>query len=261
MFRQGLQFPWRVFWAVHPRKRGVEVKERPILFSGPMVKALLEDRKTMTRREITRLLGFGPITELKKTDTPGYDWCFRNKRMLWNDITTKTILERCPYGQPGDRLWVRETFCLEGGPDVGYMPDIPTDGTPFKEVDINTDFEYRLVPHYRATEPDASIVPVNSEEGDDRTRWRPSIHIPRWASRILLEITDVRVERLHDITEEDEKSEGVDPSLFMGVGVDETYAHRYAFRELWMKLNGPDSWDANPWVWVVEFKRVKEVKE
>ena len=143
-----------------------------------MVRAILDGRKTQTRRVVK-----------PKPDDSG----------LWNN-------DKCPYGKPGDRLWVRETFFVDG-PRIQYRAD-----------------------HHGAPK---------------ETIWKPSIFMPRSASRILLEITDIRVERLHDISADDEKKEGIYSPI-----------HELLFWALWQKINGPESWDANPWVWVITFKKI-----
>jgi len=194
------------------------MKERPILFSGPMVQAILDGRKTMTRR----VCKYQPSVSVRKA---GSMWGIKGGDALWH-FGHKIV--SCPYGQPGDRLWVRETFgvCTFCG-KVGA---------------------------YRAT--------PTGECGDacwacNRTieKWKPPIFMPRWASRITLEITAVRVERLKDITVEDAQAEGVTPLGVEGDG----RRWRAAFRELWDSLNLKRGygWDANPWVWVLSFKRVK----
>nr|WP_319802623.1 hypothetical protein [Marinobacter sp. EN3] len=148
----------------------------------------------------------------------------------------------CPYGRPGDRLWVRETF---QGPLVSYDR-----AQEFYEDRLK--FESPEYCEYRADGgPDPVFVDADDEE---RHGWKPSIHMPRWASRINLEITGVRVERLQDISEQDAKAEGVEPAQCCD-------AHYHGFSKLWQSINGPDSWDANPWVWVVEFKRVEQEGE
>ena len=211
------------------------MKERPILFSAPMVRALLAGTKTQTRR------------------------IFKPDRMTWDAngrYTTHAMrggelsitgsgpfkpsswLHYCPYGQPGDRLWVRETFARIDGQT---RPWIETD--------------------YKATYTHGDRL------GDTlgiKKRWTPSIHMPRHASRITLEVTGVRVERLQEISIEDAKAEGAwgpDDSIVQKVadyfGTDIFSANpRKAFQMLWESINGPDSWAANPWVWVVEFKRI-----
>ncbi|WP_213160011.1 hypothetical protein [Pseudomonas aeruginosa] len=191
-------------------------RERPILFNDQMVRAILEGRKTVTRRV------------MKPQPTPsksgGHYWpCNVHQSMLhverelqngegcWCGLAEAA----CPFGEPGDRLWVRETFA-----DIGC----------------------RLT--FRADLEDGAHCSV--------TRWTPSLHMPRWASRILLEITAVRVERLHDITPNQCIAEGAwrEKDKELGRG-QEAIA---AFADLWRSTGG--DWDANPWVWVVEFKRV-----
>ena len=198
------------------------MKERPILFSGAMVRSLLAGSKTQTRRAVK--------LQVQHDDSWVGGWKIVHKRvtqalLTFNQLGGKPLgsdAAICPYGQPGDRLWVRETFCdLDDG-----------------------EFEYRA-----DGECDPNVVP----------RWTPSIHMPRAASRILLEIVSVRVERLQDISEKDARAEGVT--------IEDRHLAGYcagqflppsirAYRDLWDSINGAGSWDANPWVWVVEFKRV-----
>jgi len=193
------------------------VKERPILFSGPMIRALLEGRKTVTRRVVK-----GIALEWLRPEgfTPEYTADPRNSL--------------CPYGKPGDRLWVRETWARVGNSDPGYLT-------------------------FGATYPDCLPPKLENIPAASEIRWKPSIHMFRRDSRILLEITDVRVERLQDITYEQAAAEGVHRGpLREWCASDEGGAcHKYpvpAFRDLWQSVGG--DWDANPWVWVVEFKRV-----
>ena len=187
---------------------------KPILFNGEMVRAILKRRKTQTRRVI-KLAYFG------ESATPGYAWRWRDKNMRWNEVTAARLLERyCPYGQVGDKLWVRETFALM----------IPAGASIHAE----------RIPHYRA---DADTAP----------RWTPSIHMPRWASRITLEITGVKVERVQDISPQDIEREGLTPpsDSLNWVG---TFQNN--FRLLWDSINAKRGygWDANPWVWVLTFE-------
>lgn len=230
-------------------------KERPILFSAPMVRALLDGRKTQTRRVMK------PQPELS------------GKLLWWNwkpgfgaanlagayhsDGSVRRCDEwfrHCPYGRPGDMLWVKET----------YADLTATHGQPWERRNPNTGlYERGRKPFlwYRADGEQPDI-------GDGRSpvdRWRPSIHMPRWASRIDLEVTGVRVERLQDISEADAMAEGA--SFHDGRGIGHSgWRHdfgavhsdaRSAFARLWESINGLGSWDANPWVWVVEFKRIK----
>ncbi|HBP0492474.1 TPA: hypothetical protein ACQRM7_000708 [Pseudomonas aeruginosa] len=203
------------------------MKERPILFSGPMVRAILEGRKTVTRRVVKPQPDFlgsmvDPNTPFKTLDAG-----------LHARIT-------CPYGEPGDRLWVRETWGLQ----------VRSYGGGAGEFIV-----------YRATNPDA-IYCRSSEGREYPVKWKPSIHMHRHSSRILLEITAVRVERLQDISEEQALAEGVrgEPcdharQACADIGCWGDTA-KGAFGFLWESLNGEGSWAANPWVWVVEFKRV-----
>ncbi|HEP8808774.1 TPA: hypothetical protein VDU47_004337 [Pseudomonas aeruginosa] len=221
------------------------MKERPILFSGPMVRAILEGRKTVTRRVVKPQPDFlgsmvDPNTPFKTLDAG-----------LHARIT-------CPYGEPGDRLWVRETWTdvnMCGAPALAYRAD--EDIRDLMEepgfLDDRGAFNY--------DDPRVKPYPFACWYAElDQARWRPSIHMPRWASRILLEITSVRVERLQDISEEQSRAEGVRDAGegFFDVEDSKHFAAdpRESFASLWSSINGESSWDANPWVWVVEFKRV-----
>lgn len=182
------------------------MKERPILFSGPMVRAILEGRKTQTRRVVK--------FEFVKTIPVPENSAFR-EGTEWKS--------ECPFGQPGDRLWVRETWAPHA--------DMPP--SAIYRCDRGGDYQDTVTPNFR---------------------WRPSIHMPRWASRLTLEITAVRVERLQDISEEDVWEEGcTKPSGYFGC----PGQAQSIFRSLWGAVYGHESWDANPWVWVVEFKRME----
>ncbi len=217
-----------------------ETKQRPILFSAPMVRAILEGRKTVTRRPLNdralKNISIGAqIGECHELPTEGA--LHPNSIGYYNDF--------CPFGQPGERLWVRETwFCnhleVMRGPylkpddlDIGAARD---DGTLVYAADGLTPYE------------------------QEQPVWKPSIHMPRWASRILLEITDVRVERLQHISGDQAVAEGVDAAMCQQFV--ETSPSRFACNEavihgfagLWQSTGG--DWDANPWVWVVEFKQV-----
>ncbi len=208
-----------------------EIKERPILFSAPMVRAILEGRKTVTRREVKKRAALDCLAA-------GFEPAF---------LALPGNADLCPYGKPGDRLWVRETFAFadksgshDAAPDDHWRP-----ARPGMEPEI-----YRC--WYRASDG-------HTADGF----WKPSIHMPRWASRILLEISDVRVERLQDITEEQAKTEGVrlysdhaELGDWWHVDGIETYSAdpRKSFELLWSSVGG--DWQANPWVWAVEFKRV-----
>lgn len=185
---------------------------RPILFSAPMVRALLDGSKSQTRRVVKRSDEW-PVTAVKAVvlETRGTAMAVDAGRFAYGPEI------KCPYGQPGDRLWVRETW-----------------------IDASSDLHSCVI--YRA-------------DGDEQAcgePWKPSIFMPRWASRIALEITGVRVERLQNISRGDAMGEGCPfPNMAQGDDPRQWYA------DLWGQINGPGSWDANPWVWVVEFKRTK----
>ncbi len=205
------------------------MKERPILFSGPMVRAILEGRKTVTRRVMKPQPDFlgsmvDPNTPFKTLDAG-----------LHARIT-------CPYGEPGDRLWVREAWAADAQVDAIAPHDLSQGEPIWYPADLSV------------RQTGCSML--------SKGRGRPSIHMPRWASRILLEITAVRVERLQDISEEQALAEGVrgEPcdharQACADIGCWGDTA-KGAFGFLWESLNGEGSWAANPWVWVVEFKRV-----
>lgn len=209
-------------------------RERPILFSGPMVRAIFEGRKTQTRRIIRHPRG-------RDTIPPHLRYMLtRDGHALlsgpdYPDGDDDEV--KCPYGQVGDRLWVRETWCL-ADPDYGRYPG---DGRPSRP-----DGRWCW---YAATEPE--VEPTGDQPG--RSPWRPSIYMPRWASRITLEVTGVRVQQLQQITAADARAEGcktlgVDP-------YDSVMRTRKNFRDLWDEINGPGSWARDPWVWVVEFSK------
>ena len=210
------------------------IKERPILFSAPMVRAILDGRKTVTRRQVKHQ------PEVRMVDMIGPMLTFRNKRgghWLYPNAKAQIIAD-CPYGQPGDRLWVREAWAADAQVDAIAPRDLSQGEPIFYPADG------------AVRQTGCSMIAQG--------RGRPSIHMPRWASRILLEITDVRVERLQDITYEQAAAEGVHRGpLREWCASDEGGAcHKYpvpAFRDLWQSVGG--DWEANPWVWVVEFKR------
>jgi hypothetical protein len=223
------------------------MKERPILFSGPMVRALLDGSKTQTRRVMKpqpiadqRFVGGHYIPATKRT--PGQEL----------SVLAPYVHIACPYGQLGDRLWVRETW---------YSDDYRVQRGPYlKPTDMDLD----------EARDDGTLI-YRASSGDrpyeaDQPVWRPAIHMPRWASRITLEITRVRVERLQDISEADAIAEGVRPDPTGRPDDDAAAFHRIGtvrgdsfpiarYGALWEQINGPGSWDANPWVWVIEFRR------
>jgi hypothetical protein len=212
-----------------------------------MVRALLDGRKTQTRRIVkpqppAEAVDAGVI--MSGSPAANGVWCWLDSRDLL-DASQVGDDFRCPYGVPGDRLWVKETWGLN---DYRYEREPIPKARP---ADLD---EGGLT--FRATEWDTEVR--------NELRWRPSIHMPRWASRLTLAITDVRVERLHDISEGDAWAEGIsiqappdkDGGRHFGVDgmkIDEKTAAR-AFGSLWSGINGPDNWDANPWVWAVTFQ-------
>lgn len=198
------------------------MKNRPILFSGAMVRAILELRKTQTRRVVKP-----QPQEIESSSSSGEQ--FRYFKI--------PAMKFCPYGQPGDRLWVRETWAV---------------GDCFNHEKPSSIY-------YRSDETKGWAY---------RGKWRPSIFMPRWASRIILEIVSVRVERLQEISEEDAVAEGIISTRlslakhtvfhweeFPTLNISDT--PRYAYRLLWNMVNGKKHpWELNPWVWVVEFKHL-----
>lgn len=212
------------------------MKEHGILFSAPMVRAILDGRKTQTRRAVK----------------PSHDWCMDELDdgtpwPYYRDYVCEhePVEVQAPHGPVGRRLWVRETWhhcphCSDG--DAAYRADV---------------------------EIDYPLLPKHAAHG-----WRPAIHMPRWASRITLEVTGVRVERVQSITEEDARAEGVDWSApYLGkvdrrrrqdddredpreVGYGEGSFARQNYMTLWDEINGAGSWASNPWVWVYEFRRI-----
>ena len=175
------------------------MKSRPILFSASMIRALLAGTKTQTRRT---------VKGSAMMDSNGF-------------MPLAPDLAKCPYGQPGDTLWCRETFLPKSSGTI-----------------------------YRADYSELEAAGLGGLYGG----WKPSIHIPRALSRITLEIVSVRVERLNDISEEDAKAEGVmlparTCTMYDGIWRD-------GYQELWEKINGPGSWVLNPWIWVVGFSRI-----
>jgi hypothetical protein len=200
-----------------------------------MVRAIIEGRKIMTRRVIKpQPVAFGD--EGRRTS---YSW--RGGIYALQFYSDRSdILDRCPYGQPGDRLWVRETWAHDHwNQGIWYKAGTPGVGNTW----------------ITGTQPEGEKV-------------RPSIHMPRWASRLLLEVTAVRVERVQDISEEDAKAEGaevefeVDLATFLSTktNFDSISTYRLGFKHLWNSINAKRGygWDANCWVWAIEFKRIDQ---
>ncbi len=240
--------------------------ERPIIFSGEMVRAILEGRKTQTRRVMI-------------PQPPHHTWS-HYKSDKFNFLSEGGQYIKCPYGQPGDRLWVRETWKpgawleddgliaidYKASPEITntswmQIPD-DEDGEKFNNFWLSICDEL----HKSGIEPDCDGE-YYWEHGKSPLKWRPSIFMPKWASRIALEIVNVRVERLQDISEEDAIAEGC-----IGLRCEHTYSEygctdclntgwieppSLDFMNLWNLINGKKyPWESNAWVWVIEFKRI-----
>lgn len=242
------------------------IKERPIIFSGEMVKAILDGKKTMARRVIKSDIGaydHGHIIKQSSDKSREGSACFFNKPV--GCMVTSSKLVKCPYGKIGDRLWVRETWapvnsCGESA--LAYKADneiicLSENEGFLDEYGTLNYTDPRLAKYAFADWADDL---VNGVEG----AWKSPITMPRWASRILLEITDIRVERLQDISETDAKKEGMPPShpsidkISMQHGFNSF--SQSCFAQSWDSLydeNSPKRWANNQWVWVIEFKVIK----
>ncbi|WP_199634934.1 hypothetical protein JEM67_16140 [Serratia sp. PAMC26656] len=229
------------------------MKERPIIFNAEMVRAILDGRKTQTRRIIQERHLYSGGREAGNWPVHMPEGDEGEKARLW-------AANNSPFGQVGDRLWVRETFAILGNEDG--CP-IDWDGNLIKGD------EKHAARIYKAScwqEPgNYGLWSIPDRDIQYEGTWRPSIHMPRWASRITLEITAVRVERLNSISEEDAKAEGVKPAGEMLPDYPDTFltpkgdfaTAKVAFQRLWQSIYGEESWGANPWVWVIEFRRVE----
>lgn len=239
------------------------MKERGILFSAPMVRALLAGRKTQTRR-ILKPLRTAPLPTTSEA-APGVPW-----RGVVHDTGYAALvaeapgfglatvpLPKSPYGVAGDRLWVRETWSKDAAdrvypcPGIWYRADFATDDPANGEH----------ARHCKAEKTGVADGECFACAG--RFRWKPAIHMLRRDSRITLEVENVRVEPLQDISEEDAKAEGVEPVLIerkvypsKHAATVTTPSYRAGFERLWGVINGEDSWRENPWVWVPKFRTV-----
>ncbi len=231
-----------------------KITERGMIFNAEMVRALLSGRKTQTRR----------IMKPQPEPCPrGGHWWPSNvfKTMLhvedemqngkggWGGL----VGDACSFGAVGDRIWVRETWGVvshafsDDGLMIDWVPDRPA--TAIHEMPFGNGY-YSGYAIY-AADGDFTWGDDDGYE-DGRSCWKPSIHMPRAASRILLEITDVRVERLRSMSQDDARAEGV-------IAASGPMEAGLAFRELWDSIYGEESWKANPWVWVIKFKRIEEL--
>lgn len=211
--------------------------ERGMIFNADMVRAILDGRKTQTRRIMevqpeTEQFGLLRITDSTRRCGIGkYHWSESNA----TGTHVRSKLFSCPFGAVGDRIWVREAFA--------------------------SGLSTKSTLAYRATHKREDL-----EDGFyDTIKWTPSIHMPRWASRILLEITNIRVERLNAISEEDARAEGIFDGGCLNCGDPEPCGCANpepdatdAFAYLWQSIYGQENWQANPWVWVIEFKRIED---
>ncbi|HBW7320635.1 TPA: hypothetical protein MFD04_004752 [Klebsiella pneumoniae] len=226
------------------------MKERGMIFNGEMVRAILDGRKTQTRRPVK---------------FPVHDknfGCELSGNELAGELSAGNYLNSA-FGKPGDRVWVRETWGVvshELDEDGRIQPWTPTrPATAIHEMPFGNGY-YSGHAIY-AADGDFTWGDDDGYE-DGRSCWKPSIHMPRWASRILLEITDVRVERLNAISQEDAQAEGMELTGWRPTYSDpdsggEVMTPYDNFAELWSSIYGDESWKANPWVWVIEFKRVE----
>lgn len=201
------------------------MRERGMIFNAEMVRAILSGSKTQTRRvaNVGEERGFdGPVV-------------FGKEGRVSSIYFAPGVARCCPFGDVGDRVWVRETYRVMGcATDVARLMYKASERNSFTES--------------------TRTVPVATCTKQPSQNWTPSIHMPRWASRILLEITSVRVERLHSINEADARAEGV-------TAASGPFEAQLAFYEVWRAIYGNDEWKANPWVWVIEFKRVETTDE
>lgn len=217
------------------------MKERPILFSAPMVKAILDGRKTQTRRIVNwkRLHKQAALPFPTKCTLAVFS-ILKGWGLDVGDGMLRAV--ECPYGAPGDRLWVKETWA---------------DAAKNVDPEIAIEAGYKTVAEARKAHARWAFR-ADYDNYMGPLKWTPSIFMPRWASRITLEVLLVRVERLQEIEEWEARDEG-GPSILGykdGRGVHGYETYRDWYEDLWESINGPGSWKRNPWVWVVEFRRV-----
>lgn len=221
--------------------------DHPILFNAAMVRATLDGRKTQTRR-LLKIRGHRKISDFGPSEIKGYDWTFRDESQFYCDYTHQELYACLPY-KVGDRLWVREAHYL-------------TNKHAFR---LSVGVEQRVSPE---NDYDACVCKEGFDRSTGGLRLRPSIHMPRWASRLTLVVTDVRVHRLQDISAEDAEAEGllcgetecgelVYSGLHQSYPIPPEHCHHWAeeaFAALWNATYGPDAWAANPWVTAITFE-------
>ena len=215
-----------------------QIKERGIIFNGEMVRAILDGRKTQTRRILSP-------RQLKMIDVASsIGECYPLVCGIQHENSQSYYREWCPFGKVGDRLWVREAFRVHS-----------------RATDVAT-LAYKASEQQSWTQQVARVPIELCTKQVSPEAWTPSIHMPRWASRITLEITDIRVERLNDISQEDAQAEGMELTGWRPTYSDpdsggEVQTPYDNFAELWESIYGQESWQSNPFVWVVEFRRVE----
>lgn len=236
-----------------------------------MVQAILAGRKTQTRR----------IIKPRNNDSIFVGW---DDKFVLDDGNKEWVLSECPYGRPGDRLWVRETWlpgawdAQEGQIKAIYKADMKKSGwiIPFPDDDDGEKFNrmWRSICDEldrNGIKPDADGMYNFQGVQKQPLSWRPSIHMPRAACRLILQITDIRVEHLQNISEEDAIAEGVlitgknlyNESIYKDYTGESLHEFGWSsacrsFQSLWQSINGPESWDVNPWVWVIEFEKINK---
>ncbi len=232
-------------------------KAYPVIFNDEMVRAILDGRKTQTRRVIKLSHERGMLNPV-----------VRGRNGEITSVSCRLAPLLCPFGQPGDRIWVRETWALLGNEDGCCVDwhdnlckgDEKSAAKIYRASCVQRPGDYGLW-----SIPDDAEWKPHTDDHKFEGAWRPSIHMPRWACRILLEITDVRVERLNAISEQDARLEGVPPAGELIPDYPDVYltptgdfaTAKVAFQRLWESIYGEESWQGNPWVWVVAFKRVE----
>lgn len=210
------------------------MKETGLMFKAPLVRAILEGRKTQTRR-VVKGVGHDNCIALRKPS--------KTKAGVFTHAMDAPKLGLCPCGKPGDRIYVRETFVqgYKADPETGAVRDYDEEGN---DIPMTT--------WYRAT--DGGITWGDDDDWETNVPWKPAIHMPKALARIWLEVTGVRVERLQDISEADALAEGARFELASidSVRIGATASFLSGFRNIWESTGG--DWDANPWVWAIDFK-------
>ena len=241
----------------------METKERPIIFGTWAIPKIQDGSKTQTRRT----KGLKKINEHPDDWIPRWDLSDYISTCFTNKTTLEGLQIKCPYGQVGDRLYVKETWRI-----VGWWEGQPyyleyKDGTRMDEPGDSSEYdEEKYITYAQQCDDDCIKAGIKAQEDGTfiffesepvPTRWRPSIFMPRWASRIDLEITDIRVERLQNISREDVATEGCPWQRGDGPWDDVKQAKEW-FANLWDSINGKKyPWDSNPWVWVISFRRIR----